>query len=299
MRSRVFALSLFAVAGCDDALKPVDVVQEPRVLAARMEVEGAPERQSPAPGETAHVRWLVAAPDGDPQAGFALAVCSTVLRGRSLECDGAPFASVSAEAGAEPRLDFVVPSALDVSQRPDAALLGVLCPGANGVFDAGTPRCTSGEPLPVRLDFTLAGGAGDNQNPNFSPDSITLSGEPWPEFAPPAGDCKGSGLRELSVSSGEQPLRITLPATAREDLQQASSADAARETLTLSHVASAGDFSSAFSVIGETAADTAADFSWKPPSDPAPNGTLVRFWFVVRDGRSGSDFTERALCVVP
>ncbi len=300
MRSRVFALSLFVIAGCDDPLKPVDIIQEPRVLAARMEVEGAPERQSPAPGEAARVRWLLAAPDGDAEAGFALVACPSLPLGRNdVSCTGSAFASVASAPSATPVFDFSVPSDVDVSRSARAALLGVLCPGASGQLEAEAFSCASGEALPVRLDFELASAERSNLNPSFTPDSLSFAGAPWPEQALPSGDCRGSGLRELSASSGEQTLRVTLPPSAREELVQLSSADPARETLTLSHFASAGDLSSAFSVIPSNAEALSAELRWAPPGDAVASGTLVHFWFVVRDGRAGSDFTERAVCVVP
>src|SRR5688572_1473182 len=83
--------------GCDDPLKRVDLVADTRVLGARVEVQGAPERASPAPGEMATVRWLVADGEPEPLLGWAFAICEAGPPGGSLPtCAGPPFATASA-----------------------------------------------------------------------------------------------------------------------------------------------------------------------------------------------------------
>ena len=61
----------------------------------------------------------------------------------------------------------------------------------------------------------------------------------------------------------------------------------------------AGDFEGAYSFFDDT--PTTPTLTWEmPPRGTIPaNGLLVRFWFVLRDGRGGSDTIERALCIVP
>jgi hypothetical protein len=46
-------------------------------------------------------------------------------------------------------------------------------------------------------------------------------------------------------------------------------------------------------------AEISTEVEWTAPDSDASTGLLVRFWFVVRDLRGGSDFIERAVCVVP
>jgi hypothetical protein len=48
--------------GCDESLKAVELVVEPRVLGARVEVLGEASRAAPSPGETASASFLVASP---------------------------------------------------------------------------------------------------------------------------------------------------------------------------------------------------------------------------------------------
>jgi hypothetical protein len=77
-------------AGCGPSFDPASLIASPRVLGARIEVAGAPERASPRPGETADLTWLVTSPEGTPPLHWAFAVC---LPGNAaLTCDGAPLA---------------------------------------------------------------------------------------------------------------------------------------------------------------------------------------------------------------
>lgn len=80
---------------------------------------------------------------------------------------------------------------------------------------------------------------------------------------------------------------------------QKNSADPARESLQLSHFASAGDLSHAFPQLIASDPANRVSFRWTAPSNAPAGGRLVRFWFVARDGRGGSDFTERALWALP
>ena len=83
-----------AAIACDDPLKPAEQVDSLRVLAARVEVEGDPERAAPNAGESASVRWLVAAPEGEPALGWALSVCFARPNNVGLSgCAEPPFAS--------------------------------------------------------------------------------------------------------------------------------------------------------------------------------------------------------------
>ena len=56
-------LAAILTISCGDPLKLPQLIEHNRVLGARVEVQGEPERASPAPGESATVRWLVADPD--------------------------------------------------------------------------------------------------------------------------------------------------------------------------------------------------------------------------------------------
>ena len=75
-----------------------------------------------------------------------------------------------------------------------------------------------------------------------------------------------------------------------------------REVVTLSHFTSGGELERQFSAWeGDGVAwPEGAELEWTPTEiGPATDGTLVRFWFVARDGRGGLAYTTRAVCVVP
>ena len=71
------------LSACNDPLKEVALIHEPRVLAARVEVALEPERASPALGESASVRWLVARQAlATVLAGVAIGVPAAWVTGR-------------------------------------------------------------------------------------------------------------------------------------------------------------------------------------------------------------------------
>jgi hypothetical protein len=292
---------IFGLAGCGDPIKHVELIEEPRVLAARAEVVGDEMRATPNPGETVQVRWLVAAPDGDPPSGFALSACSAPKQTRGvLHCESTPFASdVGDAASPNPRFEFTVPAELNALTHPRLGILGSLCAHGNGTITSNLPSCEAGSELPVSFDFFLAGDESTNLNPNFAADAITLDDAVWDMRELADGACLGLGLPEVSRSAGHHPITIAIPDSAREPLVQHNAADAPRESLRISHFASAGELERPFSEVLPDDSASPLTLTWNPPKQAPADGELVRFWFVVRDLRGGSDFTERALCLTP
>ena len=146
----VVAVSAWA---CDDPLKKTELVEEPRVLAARIEVEGEPERAAPFPGESATVRFLVAAPELEPALGFALVACHSASSNVGLpSCHSAPFAEserLEPEPGA-PALSFALPEPDAGAARARLLVKGVICPnGAPRVSDDPS-RCARNMPPQAR-----------------------------------------------------------------------------------------------------------------------------------------------------
>src|SRR4051794_12146931 len=80
---------LFTI-GCGPEFDPASLIETTRVVGARVEIEGAPERAMPRPGETANVRWLVTAPEVPPPLHWTFAVCAS--GSSSLGCESAPLA---------------------------------------------------------------------------------------------------------------------------------------------------------------------------------------------------------------
>jgi hypothetical protein len=74
-------------------------------------------------------------------------------------------------------------------------------------------------------------------------------------------------------------------------------ADFTRESLLVSYFISRGDLDHAFSGLESTDPSNATGALWTAPEVDAPS--LARFVVVVRDGRGGSDFAERRICILP
>jgi hypothetical protein len=278
-------------SGCDDPLKRVDLVTEARVLGARVEVLGEPERASPAPGETATVRWLVADREPAPALGWAFAVCEAAPPGGNLPaCAGEPFATAMAAVPTpgEPRIEFAVPG--DVTSRA-LAVLGVVCPDSAPTFEGDSFGCEGPDGTPVSLDFELQTPERSNLNPVIEPESLTLD-----DAALPTGlDC--AALPAVTAGSSHT-LELVLDETDRDAVAQPTSADPPKETLQVSNFTTAGKLDRTFSVFEASDPRLVTRVSWKAPKS-APDDGVVRFFFVVRDLRGGADWIERAVCVEP
>ncbi len=281
------------LAACDDPLKTVELIEEPRVLGARVEVQDEPERAAPAPGETATVRFLLASPALEQTVGFALLACpATPSRGTRAECDGEPFAQVRSDDGEQdvPELTFKVPASLDAARR--VAILGTICPFGSP-NEAGTD-CDGAEPgTRVTLELELAREDDVNLNPSIAPE-LSFDDAAWPELAAVEGDCAGLGYVEVAAGS-KHWFEVALDEGDRDPLPQSEALDPARESLQLSHFVTAGDLSRAFQSIAWDSQELSRRPGWTAPKQPG----LARFWLVLRDFRGGSDFLERAVCVLP
>ena len=289
--SKLLGLGLL-LAGCDDPLKSVELVAEPRVLGARVEVMGEPERAAPAPGETATATFWLAAPALSPSLGFALAACPAAVRnGARGACDGEVFAELRRENGeaSAASLTFQVPSGLDPSGR--VLLFGVICPDGSPGADA--ERCDGADPgTPLQLELDLARDGDTNLNPELQADAVRFDDEPWPEPTPVEGSCVGLGFPEVDLKS-KHDVTVLLDESDRDELPRPSQLDPARESLQLSHFVSGGDIARAFETIAWDSDELTRSVSWTAPDAPG----LTRFWLVLRDFRGGSALATRAVCV--
>lgn len=288
----VVSLTCLTNFGCDEPLKSVELVAEPRVLGGRVEVADDAGRAAPAPGETATASFLLATPELQAPVGFAFAVCSAVpRRGSRPACAAPPFAEIASENGQmpTPSITFDVPADLDSSGR--LALLGIICP--DGSASADGSACDGSDPgTPIALELELAHEGDVNSNPELQPDSIAFDGDSWPELPAVDSDCTGLGFVEVAVGS-KHSISVALDEGDRDALPRPSQLDPARESLQLSHFTTSGDLSRAFETIAWDSAELSRQVSWTAPKLPG----LVRFWLVLRDFRGGGAFTERAVCV--
>lgn len=286
-----FALGLWLL-GCDDPLKTVELVEEPRLLGARVEVQGDAGRAAPAPGETATAAFLLASPGLSQTQGFALAACPAAPRQSArTACSAEPFAQIARADGEadQASLTFEVPIELDPEQR--VAVLGIICPFGSPTDDGkscdGVER---GREVTLELELSREGDV--NLNPTLEPASLTFDDHEWPELAAAEGDCAGRGYVEVEAGS-KHAFEVALSEEDRDRVPHPQPLDPMRESLQLSHFATAGDLSRAFETIHWDSDELLRRTTWTAPKAPG----LVRFWVILRDFRGGGDFTERSVCV--
>lgn len=288
--------ALLGATGCDDPLSPVEAIDGTRVLAAKVEVAGDATRASPLPGEDVTVRWLVVAPD--PAAAFAYRFDACVAADSSSDlarCAGAALGTAASvdPVAAPPVVTFTAPE--DAASGVRLAVMGGVCAAGVPLADDTGSACSDGsKPLAASDDFFTDDGSEPNNNPvltDISLNDLALG----PETAT-VTDC--AQLPSVALGSGARTLSVNLDPSSRDPLVQKNTADPARESLLLSYFVTSGNLDHAFSAIDSAAPDASGSVVWTPPPH-ADGPSLARFVFVVRDGRGGSDFTERRLCVVP
>jgi hypothetical protein len=317
MRAREFwgtVLSLSGLivplSGCDEPIKEPQLIENSRVLGARIEAAGEPGRAELAPGETATVRWWVADPRPLRPLTWVFGVCPAEAATSGLPQCGGPifFETVSPEPeeGA-PEFTFTVLSASELSGFRRLVILGVIC--AEGTLTvAGSPwqaECSgpNAERSLVSLYVKLSVGGEPNHNPELGNAEVLWDGVPWPEPSDSileSLDCQAlpEEVPRVRAASAGHLLQITVAAADREPLVAASELDPTQETVGLYHFVTAGELERPYSILDPGAPDL-VEVGWKAPASVPAEGLLVRFYLVERDFRGGEDFEARAVCVVP
>jgi hypothetical protein len=292
------------LAGCGPTFDPASLITDTRVVGARIEVEGAPDRASPRPGETANVTWLVTSPDAAPPLGWTFAVCASGTGGPT--CLQAPFARFDGTA-TPPRISIPVPAASVLGGAANITVYGGICAGVDAMprFDsrAGLVGCSNGgRGTTVSLDMPLQVADDANHNPTADR-AFTLDGAAWPALAAGADPCV-QGPR-VTAGSDDHVIGNATDGSDREPYTVVMGtppvAVPGRESLQISQFTTAGKLKSQFSFVeaSDQNATTTVDVTWDAPAaDEVPAvGEAVTFTFVVRDDRGGTDWTTRTLCV--
>lgn len=294
MTRRSGALLMLATLGCEDPLHPEQTIEKTRAIGARSEVTGQPERATPAPGESAEVVVWLAAPGGAPETSYALWLCERdAVLGDVPGCSAPPLVEARRDVldVAAPRLAFVAPS-----EASRLLLFGVVC----GAGVASPLLQTSDWPEAMGCSDGHAGGRVsfeldmapevDNLNPQLTADALSLDGAPWSEGSDPCGTGPS-----VPATGGKSRLALALRDADREVV------DGVRETLSVAAFSDAGELGSTRQFVEPTdpTSSPAVTFAWTRPKSAPAGGRVVRFWFVLRDGRGGADLAERALCLVP
>ncbi len=234
---------------------------------------------------------------------------------------------------ATPIVRFAVPpqDLLDAAGASSVLLQGVVCSNGTPTSRDAILRFLTGEtdelepcePEPVQADRPVEGRfvtitipiEDDPSDPNLNPELLSIilngqNGEPWP---PPydqgvprdaPGTACAADLADLSEEqqmaqprAGDEPSTINLSVTS-DSLQSYTVDDMElTEEIQVSWLADGGAYQTSFSFITDPA--TSVLTNWQPPTSVPEGGELVRFTFVIRDGRGGTDWAERGLCILP
>ena len=293
-----------AVAGCGPTFDPGSLIEKTRVVGARVEVEGAPDRAAPAPGETATVTWLVTAPADIPPLGWAFALCAPNALGK-LNCDSDPLALYQ---GTEtpPRVTFTVPTAAELGTAKNLILYGRICTNSAPTLDpeSGIPGCTDqGDGTTAGVSIKLQDGPDVNHNP-VADHGFTFDGQPWAASVAGTDACV-AGPR-VKADTVDHVITLVSDGNDREnytaDAGYPPVPTALREELQISEFTTWGKLKTGVSFVEATdaAPQTTVEVKWTTPKPADVTAEKpVTFTFVVRDDRGGIDWTTRSVCVTP
>jgi len=308
-------LSFLAVTlACGDPLVAPELITGNRVLAARVQVATDANSAWVMPAEAGRVRWLVASPAGPPALSWAFSACVAETTSRGLPLCAAPAFSQftqTAPSTAEPHFDFTMPAQATLGGATQIAISGAACEsgapawGATvGELSAATCPDGSGRPLLATVEVQAAINGATNANPDFGRVTLLLDNAEWPAWSEDEATADGCAnptlsVPQVAVGGPSHELAFSIPGDMSERLVQVTERSAARETLSLAHFVTAGDLERAYSEVDLDVDPATTRVRWTAPETVPVGGEFVRFYLVLRDGRGGNDFVERALCVVP
>ena len=280
-RVRVFAgLAVILAAGaCSEDMAPQSLVDKFRVLGVRADVPEA------SPGETVHLDALLADPLGDGRTvSYLWAACVLGPAANPEDCAD-PEAGGIIGIGFTPEFSFVAPAVPegDVSSQVLVTLL--VCAGGTFVLPtvdggdiSGFPECEGGDGATAYKRVTIGTAAERNHNPAFvdvAVDDTPLGAEPLRLPACAEGEC-----RALSVTATAAPdaVETFIEIAFGEPIER-------EEGVYVSWFATDGSFERIRSGVDDL------QVNWTPPAGAA----TVDLWFVMHDGRGGTDWRSAQL----
>lgn len=307
-------LVVVEVSACGEPLVARELVQNNRVIGARVERGDDSAQAWVPPGQAATLRWFVVSPSGAPQLGWAFSLCVAAPVSRDLPICAAPrFANLASlePTTAEPRLEFTMPNETKLAGAEQITANGAFCDSGNPLvaLDERFPanvQCPdpSERPMLATMGVFVARDATTNENPSFLSIEIRFDGLSWPTWTDPSNassSCAAfdESLLLVQADGSRHTISFALPAALAEALPTVSSHSASVETIQLSHFVTSGDLERAFSAVDFNRPAPQVSVSWSTPRNVPSDGQLVRFYFVLRDGRGGADWSTRAICVTP
>lgn len=192
------------------------------------------------------------------------------------------------------------------------AILRFLMGESDDLLPCEGPPTIEGVPIEGRFVAASIPIEDDPADPNLNPvlQNVLLNGAAWPppydqgvpRTAPRTGCAADladlpTEARDAHPKAGEEPSAIDLSVTG-DSLQTFVVGEMeVTEEIQVSWLADGGGFGRSFSFITDPARSVLT--SWQPFESVPEDGQLVRFTFVIRDGRGGTDWFERGLCILP
>lgn len=328
---RLIAIVMCALSvACGPGFAPGDRIERTRVVFARVHVTGDPTRASLLASETATIEYLIVSPPmmSMPMRTSFVGCVQASMAGLNgvAGCAGPTFDAASADVAAAvvPTLTSTIAVPSDLVPGFSTNLITYLgtCIGqGESTIDPTVPTasCTQDSrselyELQVHVvpDIRLA-----NRNPNIHDERYYIGDALWTEPDPsvPATGCgaiaPSSVLPNVSMAGHDSPLLIFGCSPDDREMYPAFDADAhpiiGRENIDIQHFVTLGTIASA-TRINDDDVGLIESTRWNRPAlhdltadqqAALSSGLLVRVWFVARDGRGGSDWLERDLCLVP
>lgn len=296
------ALAMLASA-CGDPIKDAQRIEELRVLGAQLEVDGDDTGSAtPEPGVDATVTWLLAAPSGlPPETLWQMQVCVAADSRYGVPyCRDEPIAEVEqgALSNLAPSLSFTVPDNDVLDGASKLAVLAVFCDGGQlNPADNPTNSTCPGADTIQRASFDVFIGTEDsrNNNPDLSEATVELDGELWEPS--PDGDCSADAVPMVPPDGREYSVTLNLTEAARETQPEVLD-EVTKEALQISTLSTLGKLDRRFSDFAPDDTNLSMRVPWAAPGEISQT-TPSTFYFVVRDGRGGTSWLTRTLCVEP
>jgi hypothetical protein len=297
-------IALLAFSACQ-SFDPGSLIAGPRVLGARVEVQGEPERASPKPEETVEVHWISAFPGEPRPLHWVFAACLPDAAA-SGACAAAPLDTAEGE-GLEPVFTFQIPRADLLIDAKSIQVLGLICDAGTPSLEGALPHCAGerAHGTSVELEITLDLGVYGNLNPELDDASIKLDDQAWHSLTMPSastGCAANTALMQVKANAKKHVIQFELGADVRELYTMPETGRSELEGLQLSQFVTGGELAGQYSFVAASDPAERPQLSviWHAPKAKAvsADGELVRFVLVVRDLRGGLAVTERALCAV-
>lgn len=322
------SISILLASACSPGFTPFREVEKSRVIGAVVEVDSDPTIATPAPGEAATLRLIVADPGPKQGRTWGIVVCrpgtsqlDAVYCTDAATIVGTSFSPAlpSPDAGVpitDPSVSFTVPDAATLGDAKELWVMGAVCNGGTVrdlvsdppvygrpwdpcVADPSAAIAPVGQLITTRIKLNR-----DANSLNHRPDLLTLTfdGIAWTKEPPddePTTGCAGLGYPEIVADGGKHRVSATSSATSRETYIPDGLTTSYPEDLFLFVFRSAGDVDPNYGTIDDSSTTATFDYLPPPATEVAPNGTLVRVWLQLTDDRAAATFAPRAICVLP